>query len=153
MTLYAYRNCGVAKYFFRKKTQCRAITPKTIQLIHYSDKHESLYTCLKMFLDSCFVSMWSTSFSVQVPAIVAHHSIAWLSLVTCFNLRNVWVKPFTVLIAYISQIVMKKVLSVNANGSSMTYDYQAYDMQSTCLAQHRHNSRFLCYLENCVSFA
>ena len=110
--------------------------------------------CLKMLLDSRFAFIWSISFSVQVPAIVGYHSVAWLSLGMWSNLKNVLVKPFTELIADVLQIVRKKSLRVNArNGSLSTYENQASDSESTCLAQHRHNSRFFCHLENCVLLA
>ena len=52
-----------------------------------------------MFFASCFASMQSVAFSLQVPAIVIHYSVVGFSLATYFNVRNVLVKPFTILIA------------------------------------------------------
>ena len=143
------------KYYIPPIHYIKLLSPQdnATQLNHYSDKHEPLTTCLKMLLNSCFASIWKFTFSVQVPAIVAHHSIVWLPLVTCFNLRNVSEISFTVL-SLTSPKLSEKSLSVHARkGSLTTSDNQASDMQSTCLAQHRRNSRFFRYIENCVSFA
>ena len=159
MILYAYRNCGVAKYFsFSPKNIMSSYYTQdnAIQLIHYSDMHEPLYTCSKTFLDSCFASIWSTSFCVQLSAIVSHqshHSNPWPFLVMCFILKNVLVKPFTELIAYISQIVKKKSKCeckkwIFNDIPQPSFRY-AINISCTVSAQFS----LFCYLENCVSLA
>ena len=101
------------------------------------------------------MSIWSMSLSVQVPEVVAHHSNAWLSLVTCFIPRNVLVHLSSCSLPISPKLSGKKSKSVKMQEMDFVRDMTTKLV--ICNQHVVHNIgiilAFFSYIENCVSLA
>ena len=102
---------------------------------------------------STFMLMMYGCFTLQEPAVVAHHIGVKTSLVSLLRRSYILMKSLSMLIANISKVIWKEFQMSVESAASATYGNSFFDSSPTCCQSIRHNYLLGLNPENSVQLA